>query len=377
MSSLFRLRPDELVAASEGWGTPCTEAEARRVLAWVVSHGRTDLDAMKRPVRRDLRAALQAHASTARPVVLERVADPVDDAVRYLFQADDGALFEVVRIGLHKPGHYTLCLSSQAGCAMACAFCATGRLGLGRHLRAEEIVASFCTVRDEAPGRVSGAVFMGQGEPLHNEAEVLRAAATLVHPCGGRIGRKALTISTVGLVPQIRRYTAAGHPYRLIVSLSSAVQARRAELLPVAARWTVAELAAAVRAHFEATGRPVTLAWVLMGGVNHGPDEVAALSEHFGPRAGEAPWVKVNLIDVNDTAARDGRTRTFRRADEAERSAFHDALSAAGFPVIRRYSVGRSEDAACGMLASRRRGSGPPTPGSGADFTQSSQTSPL
>lgn len=377
MSSLFRLRPDELVDACTGWGTPCTEAEARRVLAWVVSHGRTDLDAMRRPVRRALREALLTHSSMARPEVLDRVEDPVDDAVRYLFRAEDGALFEVVRIGLHKPGHYTLCLSSQAGCAMACAFCATGRLGLGRHLLAEEIVASFCTVRDEAPGRVSGAVFMGQGEPLHNEEEVLRAAATLVHPCGGRIGRKALTISTVGLVPPIRRYTAAGHPYRLIVSLTSAVQARRAELLPVAARWPVAELAQAVRAHFEATGRPVTLAWVLMGGVNHGPDEVAALARHFGPRPGEAPWVKINLIDVNDTAARDGLARTFRRATDAERSAFHDALSAVGFPVIRRYSVGRSEDAACGMLASRRAGSAAPAAPHAPDFTESSQTSTI
>ena len=350
--SLFRLSPEELVQTCADAGLDCYLSEARRVLAWVVSHGEDDLDTMRRPVRRELRECLAARCSWTRPVVLERVADPVDDAVRYLFQAADGALFEVVRIGLHKDAHYTLCLSSQAGCAMACDFCATGRLGLKRHLRAEEIVASFCVVRDEAPGRVSGAVFMGQGEPLHNYEEVVRSAQILSHPCGGRVSRKAITISTVGLVPQIRRYTAEGHPFRLIVSLSSALQERRSTLLPVAAKWALPELAAAVAEHAAATGRPVTLAWVLMGGVNDGPEEAAALHRWFG----DVP-VKINLIDVNDTRTRDGLPGAYRRASEAERVAFHDALSAHGFPVIRRYSVGSSQDAACGMLASRRQDS--------------------
>jgi len=342
--SLYEVTPMELAAALTTPALACTEAEARRLLAWCVSHGRTDFTNMRRPVKRALRTRLAEVAHAERPRVLERIEDPVDDAVRYLFQAADGALFEAVRIGLDKDAHYTVCLSSQAGCAMGCTFCATGRLGLRRHLAAAEIVASFCTVRDEAPGRVSGAVFMGQGEPFHNYEAVLRAAGVLAHSCGGRISAKAITMSTVGLVPQILRFTAEAQPYKLIVSLSSALPERRRQLLPVAARWSLPELAAAVASHAEARGRPATLAWVLMGGVNHDQAEAEALATLF-----DGVPVRINLIDINDRRP-DGQ----RRATDAERNAFHDALSARGLPVIRRYSVGRSRDAACGMLASRR-----------------------
>lgn len=320
------------------------EASCRRVLAHVVSRGRTDLDAMTRPVSRRIREAVAAHVDLTRPEVVERVTDPIDGSVRYLFRAADGAVFEAVRIGLHKPGRFTVCLSSQAGCAMACVFCATGRLGFGRHLTPAEIVGSFCAVRDEAPGRVTGAVFMGQGEPLHAYDSVIAAAALLSDPCGGRIDAKAITISTVGLVPQIRRYTEEGHRYRLIVSLTSAVEEKRARLLPVAGRFPLSEVRDALAAHAAATKRRVSVAWVLMGGVNDGPDEVEGLSRFLDG----IPAI-VHLIDVND-----GRPDGFRRATDAERDRFLDGLRTLHVPFVRRYSVGNSENSACGMLAARQ-----------------------
>ncbi len=340
---LHGLTPPDLAAHLRQNGVTVTDAETRRLMGWAISQGRLDFDQMPKPVPRRVRDALGTLTTAHRPRVLERVTDPIDHSVRYLFEAHDGKIFETVRIPLHKENHFSVCLSSQAGCAMKCDFCATGRLGLLRNLTAAEIVGAFCAVRDEAPGRVSGAVFMGQGEPFHNYDAVLQAAAVLSHPCGGRVAQKSITISTVGLIPRIEQFTKEGHKYRLIVSLTSAIDEKRARMMPVAGRWKVAQLAQALKARTQATGRRATLAWVLMGGVNHGQDEVEALKTTF---AGIP--LRLNLIDINDS-----RPDGYRRATDAERNAFMDALQILGMPIVRRYSVGQSEDSACGMLAGK------------------------
>lgn len=349
---LLSLLPEELTALLEAHGTPCAPAEARRLLAHVISAGADDLRTMKRPVSRRVREAVGALTVRDRPEVVERVRDEADGFVKLLLRARDGALFEAVRIPLHKPGRYSVCLSSQVGCAMRCAFCATGRLGLSRNLRADEMVAALLAVRDELDvgERISGAVFMGQGEPLANYDEVLRAAHVLSHPCGGRIEAKNISISTVGLVPQMRRYAAEGHRFRLIVSLHSAIAERRRGLLPVAGQWSLDELADAIRLLHATSGDRVTVAWVVLGGVNTGPDEVAALRALLG-----GVPLRLNLIDVND-ARPDG----FARASPAELKRFLDELQLLGQPIVRRYSGGQNKDAACGMLAARRHADGSP-----------------
>jgi 23S rRNA (adenine2503-C2)-methyltransferase len=327
-------------------GLEVRPGEARRILAHRISLGRPGYP--DRPkVRRIVEEACEAHLRHDGLQVAERAEDPGDGFLRYLLEAPDGALFEAVRIPLDKPGAFTVCLSSQVGCAMGCAFCATGRLGHRRDLEAWEMVAAFMAVRDEAPGRVSGAVFQGQGEPLLNEAAVIQAARVLGDPCGGRIRQEAVSISTVGVVPAIRRYSAAGHLYRLIVSLTSAIPERRAQLLPVATRWPLEDLAAAVREHAAAIGDRVTIAWVVLGGVNTGRDEVEALGRLF-----DGVPLRINLIDVNDP-----RPDGFRRATDEELRVFRDGLTEVlGVPVVRRYSGGIAASAACGMLASTRSG---------------------
>jgi 23S rRNA (adenine2503-C2)-methyltransferase len=224
---------------------------------------------------------------------------------------------------------------------MGCSFCATGRLGLIRNLEPWEIVAQWTAVRDEAPGVVTGALFQGQGEPLHNYAAVMQAAAILAHPCGGRIAAKNITISTVGLVPQILRFARERQPYRLIVSLTSAIDERRRSLLPSASAWPVRELADAVSVYQQSAGGRATIAWVVLGGINTGVDEVSALRTLF-----DGVPLRLNLIDVND-ARPDG----YRRATDAELSSFRDGLRTLGFPIVRRYSGGAAKHAACGMLA--------------------------
>ena len=340
---LFSLLPEEIARHLRDAGVPVRDDEARRILAHSLSPTAAK-DEARRPLSKSLHQKVALHFDQRALEVVERVEDPADGFVKYLFRSPDGALTEAVRIPLEKPGRFTVCLSSQVGCALQCDFCATGRLGLTRNLEAWEIVSAFARVRDEAPGSVTGAVFMGQGEPFHNYEEVIRAARVLSHPCGGRIRQESITISTVGLVPQIRRFTAEGHAFRLIVSLTSADEAKRKTLLPVAGRTPLVEVAAAIRDHAKSTRGRVTVAWVMMGGINTGADEAEKLKALLG----DVPLI-VNLIDVNDA-----RPGGYVRATDDERRAFIDSLQILRAPIVRRYSGGSARHAACGMLAATR-----------------------
>jgi 23S rRNA (adenine2503-C2)-methyltransferase len=324
----------------------CTLAHARSLMARTLSHpagskGRTPANE-KVPAR--VRAAFVERVDHRGLDVVETAEDPDDGFVKLLLRSPDGALSEAVRIPLEKEGAYTTCLSSQVGCAMGCTFCATGRLGLTRSLATWEMVAAFSAVRDRLPegGRLTGAVFMGQGEPLHNYDAVIGAAQILSSPTGGRLRAENISISTVGLVPAMRRYTAEGHRFRLVVSLTSAIPERRRSLLPITRRYGLPELAEAIREYTRARGERMTLAWVLIGGVNDGADEVDALRALLG----DTPY-KLNLIDVN------ADEREFPRTSPEGLARFRDQLRALGQPVVRRYSGGRNRHAACGMLASR------------------------
>jgi 23S rRNA (adenine2503-C2)-methyltransferase len=334
--------PETLVTLAAEAGLPLDVA--RRVLDRVLARDAEDLEDV-RGLSHRARAALASGTRCERLAVVDRRHSAVDPFVKYLFRGDDGRVFEAVRIPLEKP-RWSVCVSSQVGCALACAFCETGRLGFTRNLEAWEIVDQVATIRRESKERpVTGVVFQGQGEPFQNYDAVIRAAEILRAPWGLRVGGDRITISTVGLLPMIERYTAEGHPYRLILSLTSAFDVKRAALMPITHRYGVADLAAAMRGHAAARGGPVNLAWVLMSGVNTGEDEAAELARHF---AGVP--VRLSLIDVNDPSGR------FHPPEARERSAFLSALGARGIAFVRRYSGGPDIHAACGMLASSARG---------------------
>jgi 23S rRNA (adenine2503-C2)-methyltransferase len=323
---------------------PLDPGVARRIVSRLVFEDGDDLLGVRGLSRAAARAVLE-RGRTARLAVVDRRRSDVDPFMKYLFRSGDGRTFEAVRIPLERP-RWSVCVSSQAGCALGCAFCETGRLGLERNLEAWEIVEQVLTVRRESPERpVTGVVFQGQGEPLQNYEEVLRAARILRDPSGARIRGDRITISTVGLPSLIERYTDEGHPYRLILSLTSAFGEKRASLVPIGRRYDVPELVAAMRRHAERRGGPVNLAWVLIAGFNSGPEEAAELARLFrGMR------VRLSVIDVNDPTGR------FRRAGEAERGRFLSALAAHGIGFVRRYSGGPDIHAACGMLGSLARG---------------------
>jgi len=291
-----------------------------------------------------------------------------DGFVKYLFRTADGHAIEAVRIPLPDPADaralrerrragevaglqalptakYTVCLSSQVGCALACDFCATGRLGGIRSLKTWEILAQHRAIAAEADRPIRGAVFMGMGEPFLNYENVIRAARILCDPAGPAISAKAISISTAGVLPAIRRFTAEGHHFRLILSLGAPTAGERRVLMPIEDRWPVVDVLAAIRDHAEARGVRAMLAYVVIGGVNTSPAHARALGALLaGMRA------KLSLIDVTDETGR------YQRATAEELGAFRDALTALGVPVVRRYSGGADIGAACGTLAATRRG---------------------
>jgi 23S rRNA (adenine2503-C2)-methyltransferase len=315
--------------------------DARRITGAVIGRGASLRDA--RNVRREVLDRVAALAAPGEVREVEAV-DARDGFRRYLLELPDGARVEAVRIPLFDT-HHVVCLSSQVGCALGCAFCATGALGLTRSLASWEMVAQLLHVRRGSTRPVTGAVFMGQGEPFQNYEAVIAAAYTLCDPAGARVDARRISISTAGVVPMIRRYTAEGHKFRLCVSLNAAIPWKRRALMPVEQGFPLDELVDAVREHAEARGR-VTLEYVMMAGVNVGPEDAAAL----GALLRDIP-VRLNPIAVNDATGR------FRPPTEEEWNRFRDHLARElpGQPIVRRYSGGGDEHAACGMLASRAR----------------------
>jgi len=321
-----------------------TMSQARRLATRLVHDYGDDLRDIPGMAARKAEALL-ALTRLDKLEVLDRRRSRLDPFVKYLFKAADGRVFETVRIPLEQP-RWSICVSSQAGCALNCAFCETGRMGFERNLEPWEIVDQVLRVRSESPERpVTGVVFQGQGEPFQNYENVMAAADVLRHPCGGRIGSDRITISTVGLLPMMERYIDEGRPYRLILSLTSAFDEKRQSLLPVAGKWAVADLAEAMKRLARRQRNVINLAWVLMSGVNTGADEARELGRLF---AGER--VRLSVIDINDPTSR------FTRAGDDERGGFLNALSENRIPFVRRYSGGPDIHAACGMLARHVQG---------------------
>jgi len=321
---------------------------ARRVQAAVLQR-RGPVPAQLPEVSRRLLDQIRAATAIPRLTLVETQTSPTDGFTKYLFKGEGAEPFESVGIPLvHRPGDekFIVCVSSQVGCAMGCAFCATARLGFRRNLAAWEIVDQVVQVQEHSPHPVRGVVFMGMGEPFHNYDAVMQAAAIMSEPCGLGISARAITISTVGIVPQMRRFTAERRPYRLIVSLTSADPAVRRALLPVEKAYPLPELMAAVREYQQACGERVTLAMTALGGINTRPEDARLLAELTAGMP-----VRINLIDVNDP------TGEFQRPTLEELDLFRAALNAErGIPVVRRYSGGQDVHGGCGMLAGLRAG---------------------
>jgi 23S rRNA (adenine2503-C2)-methyltransferase len=338
MMPLRSLTFEETAARLESAGVRPVHAAA----VWRVLYRGAAPDQLPPPARRWLAGQLDEAGATVAATV-----DSLDGLTeKVLLRMADGQQVETVIMGY--PGRFTACVSTQAGCAMGCVFCATGQMGFARHLGAGEIVEQVVLASGRLGARgatLRNLVLMGMGEPLHNYDEVMRALAIVSDRRGLNIAASRITVNTVGVVAGIRRLAAERQPYHLGVSLHGSTDQERAQLVPVAHRWPLAELIDACRAYTEATGRHVFFGWTLIEGVNDSPAHAARLA---GLLAGIP--AHVNLIHLNPT-------RGFAGAAAAPDSAraFRAVVQAAGIPCTIRQRRGIDVGAGCGQLTAARR----------------------
>jgi 23S rRNA (adenine2503-C2)-methyltransferase len=270
-----------------------------------------------------------------------------------LWRLFDGALVESVL--MRYPDRVTMCVSSQAGCGMACPFCATGQGGLQRNMSTAEIVEQVVAgarslARDEVPGgrgRVSNVVFMGMGEPLANYRAVVGAVRRLTEPAPSGLGMSArgVTVSTVGLVPRINQLAAEGVPVTLALSLHAPDDELRNELVPINTRFSVDETVDAAWNYARVTKRRVSIEYAMMRGINDQAWRADLLADVLLAR-GDWGWVHVNLIPLNPTPG-----SKWTASDPADEREFVRRLEARGIPTTVRDTRGREIDGACGQLA--------------------------
>lgn len=281
-----------------------------------------------------------------------------------LFQLPDGHLIEAVLMRYGDPAdnpqitapaphsenlrgaknRRTLCISTQAGCAMGCVFCATGQLGFKRHLTSGEIVAQvmyYAQILKEQNETVSNIVFMGMGEPFHNYENVMQTIDRLNDTDGYKFGARRMTISTVGLVPQIKRFADEQRQVNLAISLHAADDDERLAIMPVNKRYKIDDVIEACKYYIEKTHRRVTFEWALINGVNDSPEIAASLAARL-----KGLLCHVNAIPLNPTQGYDGEA-----TDRGRAQTFKETLERSGIPCTIRMRRGIDIAAGCGQLA--------------------------
>lgn len=334
---------EELQAFLKELGEPAYRAD--QVFRWIYRGG-TDFDAMT-DLPLSLRQRLAGAARLGPMEVAERQADPEDGTVKLLLRLSDDQTVETVL--LRQPYGVSVCVSTQAGCRMGCAFCASTVGGLARNLRpgemAVQVLAALDALResDGPEARVSHVVLMGIGEPLENYEAVLAFLHLLHDPKGLGISYRHITLSTSGLVPQIQRLAGEGLPITLAVSLHAPNDTLRTRLMPVNRRHPLAELLSACDRYAEATGRRITYEYALIDGVNDSPDLARELAGLLRGRL-----CHVNLIPLNPSG------RGLAGSPHERVRAFQALLEEAGVRATVRKELGANIDAACGQLRRRQ-----------------------
>jgi 23S rRNA (adenine2503-C2)-methyltransferase len=348
--ALQGLTPEELVVALPGLEL----AEARNVVSRV--HRDEDPMLPDSKVRRGSRDLISARAYVPSLETRDSIRSSLDPFVKFALRTGDGHTIETVRIPLERSGRFTACVSSQVGCALACAFCATGRLGLGRNLETWEIVEQVRVVRRslerDRGERIHGVVFQGMGEPLSNVDRVIAAVRVFTEPAAAAIDARNITVCTSGLPAGILRLAREVPRVRLGWSIGTARIGARRALMPIDGAHPLLEVYAACVEHAKITELSPMWAVTLLAGVNDAPEDARALSElahRFATDTGRRP--RISVIPYNSIA--EGDADPFSRSSDTAEARFRDTLHALGTPTHKRYSGGSDVGAACGQLAAR------------------------
>ncbi len=316
---------------------------AKQVWEWLYKHYALSFAEMTN-LSKSLRAKLQETAVLNTGKIVADLKSNDRQTKKVLFQLPDGQYIETVLMKYDK--RRTLCISTQAGCAMGCVFCATGQMGFARHLTIGEIVAQVLYFAHElarTEEHVTNIVLMGMGEPLHNYENTLGAIDRLTDETGFNLGARKITISTVGLVPAIRRYADEQRQTPLAVSLHAATDLERDKLIPVNRKWPIDEVMAACQYYIEQTGRRLTFEWALIAHENDTVEQAQALGKLL-----QGMLCHVNLIPLNPTDGFAGDPSSKERVGK-----FQEVLAAYGVTSTVRVRRGIDIQAGCGQLRDR------------------------
>ncbi len=335
--------------------------EARRIVGAV--HRHDGLPRAVRNVRRSSLAAVRAAATIPELRVRGIHRSRIDPFIKFALETSDGRVIETVRIPLERAGRFSVCVSSQAGCGLACSFCATGRMGFQRNLETWEIIEQIRVVRrslDRAQKeRVHSIVFQGMGEPLANLDNVIEAIRVACEPSGLAVDGRSITVCTAGIPRGIRRLGRDAPKVRLGISITSARPAVRGRLMPIDQAHPLEEVLEAAVEHARLTGLAPMWAITPIEDVNDTDEdarELARLAREFSDKTGLRP--RISIVPYN--AIDSDQPPRFARSGAARESAFRKTLSEAGLPSHKRYSGGSDVSAACGQLAGSQPGlSGP------------------
>ncbi len=323
---------------------------AKQIIQWIYRYRSRDFSTMTnitRPVREQLAERFRIYRPEISEVLLSK-----DGTRKYLMRLEDGSLVETVLI--RQPARYTLCVSSQVGCAIGCKFCRTGLMGLTRHLKTSEIIGQILRVQDHIeelqknppegqpiPDQFTNIVFMGMGEPLHNFENVTRVARLLNDELGSNFARRKVTISTSGLVPRIKELGELDLPVALAISLNATTNEVRDNLIPINKRYPLEVLLQTLREFPLKRRMRVTFEYVMLSGVNDTLEDLKRL-----PGLIRGIPAKVNLIPYNDNTG-----LGFKSPTESWISKWQMALLDQGINATVRWSKGQDISAACGQLA--------------------------
>lgn len=329
--NLKGLRSEALEARMVAIGQPAFRG--RQLFQWINQKNESDFNKMT-DLSKSFRDLLNERFCLPRVEVAERH-DSDDGTIKFLVRLEDGEKVESVFIP--TPGRNTLCVSTQVGCKMACAFCATGYQKFTRDLKSWEIVDQLLSL--PFPGKVTNIVFMGMGEPFDNYAQVLEALEILRHPMGPQIGKRHITVSTVGLIPQIQAFVDADVG-KLAISLHGTTDEQRTRIMPVNKKYPLDELLANCRA-LRLPGRlRITWEYLMIDGINDTEEDAVRLAEIL-----RGIPSKINLLAYNENSFVD-----FKRPPESRILRFQSILLEKGYTATYRRSRGRDIAAACGQL---------------------------
>lgn len=311
---------------------------AKQICQWIYEKGVTDFSQMSN-LSKKLREELDNRFQFGS---LEQVIEQesIDGTRKRLYRLHDGSMIESVLMP-YRDGRRTACISSQAGCAMRCSFCATGQMGFKRHLSAEEIFEQaqrFSVELQQKGERLSNVVLMGMGEPFHNYDSVLDAIELLRSRLG--IGARKITLSTVGIAPKIRQFAKEGIQVGLAISLHSTLDEERSQIMPINRKYPIEELIDACREYVQQTNRRISFEWALIQGQNDTEEEAHRLAILL-----QGLLCHINLIPLNPTQGYEGEP-----SDEKRIKKFVSILEKAGLPTTVRVRRGIDIDAGCGQL---------------------------